>query len=1396
VSQSDFVTRGQALVSSGQFQEAVKVCRLGLLGRPTTVEGRVVLGQALLALKRYDEVLAEMRVALELDHGSNPALVLKGEALLRKGDGHGAWEALGPLRDRGVADARVASLLAEAERLVARLPPGKTGHAAVGRVAPDPDAFAAEPGTRNYPAQAPEPMASRDRGEAGGEYTRPTSIAAPKQRSSPNALAGVSPQVMAASLAVTPARDDATPSPAMLAVGDRSGTVEVDPEVDDVVIRPGDDDLGEVVGPPVARDRGDLGHGMRDVGVSSSRPSKLAAVAAAIAAKKPRRAAMFKEEASTVELDDEEVIEVAETLSPESPAGAWARKLPGPGTAVRNAVRMPSGPLDQPVAAALRPPPAQPAPSHLAQLIASQPHVMNVVPAPQPSSRSAIAAALPTAAALPMHPMQTPHMQGAPVGGQGPPHMQAMPVHGPSHQLPPQPFPPPQYAPPQYAPPQYAPPQFAPPQYAPPQFAPPRGPQFPPVPPAQGYPPGSPGYPPMQPIAHHQHAPAAGDAAFGGHPEQGPAWARATVMAHGPGYPAGRAAADEPTRQPQQLDPRLAAILGEPSVDQVQLPGQTAEASASKARPGARKVRSRLRLVVWVLIGGAVIGGGVFAGFQIRTLRLHKQIAVARVHAVDLARADTWQGWVGARASLAGIAEASPTIDNRAAVARARALLAFEFGDGTIDAAAALDGLAGQGGLDAAVAAAYVGLARSDVQAARDAGDRAKQVAPTDAAALYVAGRAALLAGDVRAAIDDLRSAFEREPRQLYAVGLARAHGASSAWDDALTTVARAGDNPAALIAKATLLAGAGRLSAAPAGEIRAQLQKVIAEGQKPPGDQVRGVSPAQVAFAMLALTQVDFARGDRAAVLDDYRAVVAQSRDQGVEDQRFAEELTSTLYSIGELASVVEPARAALRRWPASREARVTLAQALLGLDNPTAAAEQFPKAFEVAGWPRGQTVRGQVRQANGDLDGARADLDSVLKSYPAYEPALAARSWLDAADGKLAAAKQRIEARFNPKAATPALVIAYAAILRMSGESAKAKPLLERVVSAGATLELARAQLELGRTHRDLGDGRAAREAYAAASLSSFEARIESGVLMIEDGNLAGGRATLERLLVDAGDHPSAALLLEAARARALLGDHVGAAALHGAAEKAAGVVRWQLERERGRLALRKGDHVAAALALGRALGDCGNDIDTFILAADTVAADPKQTALASKLRSLAPERLKGMPELDILAGKAHLAAMVAAGRGDEAAKAFAAAEKAYTAANAAFSKGNMSARRRAQANFGLGALIYESRDDPNAIPQLELASNRDPSLFAVYLYLAEIARAKASTAGPQAALELALRATSYNPDSLDAWLLAGELAAAQNPKNRRVLNDAITRVGYMAPGTDQLRKLQALR
>src|SRR5215468_6856874 len=82
----EFIQRGKVLIVRRQFQEAVRVCRLGLLASPTAVEGRLVLGMALMALGRYDDVLAEMRVALELDASHPVASLLKGEALFYKGD--------------------------------------------------------------------------------------------------------------------------------------------------------------------------------------------------------------------------------------------------------------------------------------------------------------------------------------------------------------------------------------------------------------------------------------------------------------------------------------------------------------------------------------------------------------------------------------------------------------------------------------------------------------------------------------------------------------------------------------------------------------------------------------------------------------------------------------------------------------------------------------------------------------------------------------------------------------------------------------------------------------------------------------------------------------------------------------------------------------------------------------------------------------------------------------------------------------------------------------------------------------------------------------------------------------------------------------------------------------
>jgi tetratricopeptide (TPR) repeat protein len=1412
VSQSDFVTRGQALVSSGQYQEAVKVCRLGLLGRPTTVEGRVVLGQALLALKRYDEVLAEMRVALELDHASHAAQVLKGEALLRKGDGHGAAEVLGKLRSQGLAGAHVLELLAEAERLASRSPPGSPA-LSVGFAAADPSEFAVDQGTKNYPAQVSDRDADGDGG--GSEFTRPTSLAAPGARKRPSPEPAALPT-------------DATPPPAVLAVGDQSGTVEVDRERDRAELRGGhDDDLGDTVGPPIPGRAGPSGgaaswaavsqpadefddldaaatgvvehtetgggdpagfaggaggraprgiDGARSAmalsgarsGAASGSPSERSsksssrspAPAAAAAAKKSRRARMFKEEVSTVELGDDEVIELEDKRSFGAPAPpraaeperATSRRPPGPGTAVRDAVKLPSGPLDLPVAPRLTgptmpaqaPPPPAPPPPHLAQLIASQPHVMNVMPAaplPPPAAlnpRSAIAAALPTAAALPMP--SPPPLR--PAMGYPAPGPQAMPMAlaatMPAGQS---------AAPPGMPAPHLAQTMLAQPSpFAASAAAAAR---------------------PTIALSPHQLQPSAADPAFGGPGGQGQAWGRGPMP-----Y-----AAEESGRP---ADPGMHVQQGSGGVPLVGFGGDSSSVSKS-ARTG-RRGRSRL-IVLWLLISATVISAGVFAGFQIRGIRLHRQIAAARDRAAELARADTWQGWLAARDSFYGIVAASPTADNKAAVAHARGVLALEFGDGLADARAAVDGLVGPAGGTAAgtageelpIAQAYVALAQRDAKGAHDAAASALEAAPRDAAALYVSGQAALLAGELKEAITALRGAVELDPRPHYLVGLARALGDAAAWDEALAALDRARDNPGAVIARGVLLARAGRATGTTAAEIRAQLTRLIGDAR--PGDQV---SPLQIAVADLALARVDHARGQPGLAHADYLA----SLNQKLGDLQFAEELGETVLAIGEVAAAQTVVTRTLKDWPVSRRARLTLAQIALVQGRPAAAVEVFTRTPELAAGPAGKTLRGQARLAAGDVDGARADFDAAVQRLPGYEPAVIARTWLDLATGDLDAARRRVEPKFNPRTATAGMAAVYAAILRATGQPDaldKARELLERAATGSIGPDTARAQLELARVDRDLGDFAAARTAYGeAARAGNPDARLEAATLLIDNRDPRGGHEALEDLLRESGDQAAAALLLEAARARTLVGDHKGAFELLARADKAPGVARWQLDRERGRLALKKGDFAGAAQALGRALDGCGGDLDSFLLAADTVSADDKHAELAGKLKAQLATRLKGKPEIDILHGKLE----IAANRFDE-------AEQHYAAAHDALGRDKASPRRLAQCDFGLGVAAYFKHEDASATSRLKLVLAEDPSIDAAYLFAADLERGR----DPDKALDLARQAVAYNPDSVEAWKMVGTVAA-QLPRQKKLLDDAISRVNDLAPGSEQLRQLQKLK
>ena len=1264
--QSDFVNRGQALVASGQYQEAVKVCRLGLLGRPTTVEGRIVLGQALLALKRFDEVLAEMRVAIELDHTAVAALVLKGEALLRKGDPHAALESLQKARAANPSDPQISQLIAEAERGT-RAPAGSTSHPAVG--------FVRDTATRGYVGHQGE-----DEG-ASESFTKPALKSARMRAALPNKRE--------------------------LGVGDKSGTVEVDPEMEGVELD--EDDIGALSPPPSMTGRGRL-----DLPRGSVQKAGQA----------PRRD-------SGVELDAEDLIEDDETPPPVEMRGR---------SAVRSAVGMKSGPIDQ-------------YPPSLAQAIAGTPHVMQVTPvAPSPQ--------VPTAS--PRAPTMVPQ--------------QMMPV-------PPRPQPQPQ------------PPQPQPPPYAP--FPP--APQMvqPPAPSASHL---AAALPTMALTPAQLRSADAVDSMFRQAPQPiSPSipWAQSTVVATGPnGTPGGG------------VDPALAALAA--SVDarasgMMLTPGRAPEPGPAPAAPpearamktGMRRTRSKLKIVLWVVLGGAVIGGGVFAGFQIRAMRLGTQIDSARTRATALAKQDTWAGWAAARDGLAGIVSAANTADNRAALARARAEVAFELGDGLADAKAAVDAQKGEGGLEGQLAAAYLALASDDPKAAKTAADAALAAAPADPAALYVAGRAQLLGGDASGSLAHLKAAADGEPRALYAVGLAHAFGEANSWDDGLAATEKAlaasPENPAALIERAELSAKSGRVvpNDKLGDDLRRQMDALVTEGGKPLADQTRGVSPEQVALAELAIARVQLARGDVPGALAAAKAASAL----GLDDQRVVEGILAMFLLLDDNAHVAVAAPKMLDHLPNSRLMRIQLAQAQTALGRPDEALAALAKSGEVTTLPIGLVARADAKAASGDPDGARTDYDLALKRERKLESAMLGRVALDLAAGKLDDAHRTIDSRFLGKdaVASIALTTAYASVLRATGDPAerdKAKALLLRVTAGPLTPAVVRAKVELARVYRDAGDLRAARDAYGeAASAGSLDARLDSALLLIEDRDPKAGYDSLEALVKSLGDAVPAPVLLEAARAAMLVGDHAGALAHLDAADKTKGVMRWQLDRERGRLAFRRGDQAGAAQALTRALDGCGVDAETFLLAADVVYADiaasdektpPKLADLAAKVTALAADRMLGHPEGAIVAGILDLAA----GKTEDAIAQYKKASDQLDAEKA-------TSRRHARASYGFAILAYTARNLPEAKTQLDIVLGQDPASYSAYLYRADVLGEKKDAKG---ALADAQMAVAYNPDLVDGWYFVGKYA--HDTGDKKLQEDAIGKLGAIAPDSPHLRELQLLK
>lgn len=1160
--QSDFVNRGQDLVAAGQFQEAVKVCRLGLLGRPAVAEGRVVLAQALRGLRRYDEVIAEMRVAIDLDPTLVDAHVLRAEALLRTGEVHAAIEALQRVRRLAPADPRIAELLDEAQQ------------------------------------------SAGDRSLGAGEDTVKR----------PAARAGSAPVPEAVDSEIS------------------SGAIELDPELEGVEVR---DDFDEMDVPRAAQ------------------PGRAAAASTPVKSSNPATIAL-----------------------PAPVAAAGARR-----------------------GSPTKPPPGAQSP---------------IAPAAKADAKSSFPATL----AMPSPFDPTPHS----LGGSAAPRddlAKAMTRHDPWNALPT-------------------------------DRAGARDPS-----PQVPQPPSIAVQPTMAlhaepPMSFEQQQSAVNVAKL---------FADAASNRRGPYGAAVREA-------PHPLSTTLAGVGGPPVAPaEPMVPG--APAVQTQARPP-------FRFAMWALIGVVVIGAGLGAGYQIRGMRLDKQIKAAQTRVQEVTKSDTWAGWTSAAESLGAVADAAGTVENRAAFARARALIAFEFGDGQPEAERLVESLGGAGGLDGKIAASYVALMRGDSSAAKQAATAAMAQSSADPAAMYVASQAALINGDFANATTFGKNALGKEPRPQYAIGLARVYATASAWGDALNALQRVlasePNHPNAVLERGLVLAASGRIApGASAGkEIRSQIETLLA--------QPRTLAPAQIGFGNLVLARIDAARNDMAAARHD----VEVAAKLGLDEQRFAEQAVETLVALGEVALAQKAAASALASWPTSKRVRIAVGEIALAQGRATDAMQACSQP-DLATVPQARAILGQARLATDDFEGARKDFDAALKAAPQLEAALVGRAWLDIALRQPAGdAAKKLGERVASGAATPAVVIAHAATLRSTGELAQrdqARQLLEAVVAGSPSPDLGRAHLELARVYRDSGDAAGARKAYSDASArGSYEARLESGLLAIEDRDPKGGAAALGALLKDSGKQPRASLVVEVVRARALAGDHAGAAQLIETAAKLPGVVEWKLNRERGRLALRRGDIPAAVAALTSALKDCQNDPETFLLAADAAGASGTAEFVAT-VEQLYRERMNGTAEASLVSGKLLLAA-----------GSIAKAEKAYIDARDALKSNRGSPRLVAQANFGLAVIAYTKRNDPDALAKLNLVINDDPSVYDAYLFKADIIRDK------NQALEQARAAIQYNPDYPRAWLVLGKAAASLG--DRMTLADAVAKLKVIAPGSQELAQLASLQ
>jgi tetratricopeptide (TPR) repeat protein len=289
-----------------------------------------------------------------------------------------------------------------------------------------------------------------------------------------------------------------------------------------------------------------------------------------------------------------------------------------------------------------------------------------------------------------------------------------------------------------------------------------------------------------------------------------------------------------------------------------------------------------------------------------------------------------------------------------------------------------------------------------------------------------------------------------------------------------------------------------------------------------------------------------------------------------------------------------------------------------------------------------------------------------------------------------------------------------------------------------------------------------------------ASRAVRLESAVLLVDDGDAAGGRDALARLAADGKDDGH--VQVELARAQILTGELANAAATLERAEQA-GAPKLRVARERGRLALRKRDVAAAVSGLEAAAKAAPDDLETRLLLMDTYLVGNNLTG-AQQLADELTRTYPGRPETHLARGRLELFG----GRPQEALKQF-------TKARELMDKSPR--RQRADAGYWLAQAAYASGDLPRAKAILLEATATDAFHADAWSVRATVLSELADFGGAAQAAE---KAIALDPDNVDAYFVLGEaLALSRRVKeSRKPLEEYIRRAGPEGARVEDARAL----